>query len=117
MTTANDTTDTTAGSRTRMLFLGDAALTDGFQLIGFETWADPSSEELDRVLKELLESRRNAFILLDTRLADGGSAMLDRVRREGGRIVITEVPPLNDPDGLHSGIDKQVNSLLGNGTL
>ncbi|MCB1758529.1 MAG: ATPase [Gammaproteobacteria bacterium] len=107
----------TPSSGTRMLFLGDAALTDGFQLIGFETWSDPTREELDRVLQELLESRRNAFILLDTRLAKRGSPMLDRVRKEGGRILVTEVPPLNEPEGFHSSIDNQVNTLMGNGDL
>jgi vacuolar-type H+-ATPase subunit F/Vma7 len=100
-----------------MLFLGDAALTDGFQLIGFETWADPSEEVLDEVLSELHESRRNAFIVLDTRLSESGSPMLERVRREGGRILITVVPPLNDPNGFRCGIDNQVDSLTGNGSL
>ncbi|MCP5416717.1 MAG: ATPase [Chromatiaceae bacterium] len=107
----------TASSHTRLLFLGDAALTDGFQLIGFETWADPSVEALERVLGDLLESRSNAFIIIDNRLAASGSTMLARVRREGGRILISEVPPLNDPEGFHGGIDNQVDSLSASGGL
>ena len=48
----------TPGGDTRMLFLGDAALTDGFRLIGFETWADPNIEQLDQLLGELLDEFR-----------------------------------------------------------
>ena len=54
---------------------------------------------------------------LDTRLSEAGSPMLDRVRREGGRILLTEVPPLNDPDGFHCRIDRQISSLTGNPSL
>ena len=109
--------DAPAGGNTRMLFLGDAALTDGFQLIGFETWADPTAEELDKVLEELLDSKRNAFIILDTRLSESSSPMLERVRRESRRILITVVPPLNDPDGFRCALDHRVNSLMSNGDL
>ena len=109
--------DTQASGNTRMLFFGDAALTDGFQLIGFETWADPAAEELEKVLEELLDSKRNAFIILDTRLSESSSPILERVRREGRRILITVVPPLNDPDGFRCNIDHHVNSLMRSGDL
>lgn len=102
---------------TRMLFLGDAALTDGFQLIGFETWADPSVAELDRVLAELVEQKTNAFVILDSRLAQQNSPMLRRVRAEGGRIIVTEVPQLNEPGDMHSEIDNQARSMLGDSNL
>lgn len=98
---------------TRMLFMGDATLTDGFQLIGFDTVADPSPEELDRTLQTLIDEKQNAFIILDNRLSECGSPILERVRAEGGRIVITEVPPLNAPQQFHCKIDKQVRTLLG----
>jgi len=114
---ANSELNTPAVGNTRMLFLGDAALTDGFQLIGFETRADPSVEELDKLLRELLESGRNAFVILDTRLSQAGSQMLERVRSEGGRILITLVPPLNDPDGFHCDLDQRVNALIDNGGI
>jgi len=106
---------TPVDSSTRMLFFGDAALTDSFQLIGFETWADPATEELNSVLEELLESKRNAFIILDSRLSAIGSLTLDRVRKEGGHILISEVPALNDPDGFRCSIDSQINTLMGKG--
>ncbi|MES9958051.1 MAG: V-type ATP synthase subunit F [Sedimenticola sp.] len=98
---------------TRMLFLGDATLTDGFQLIGFETIPDPSVAELDRILRELIEHKHNAFIILDHRLSESNSRLLARVRAEGGRIVVTEVPQLNKPEQFHCKIDNQVRMLMG----
>ena len=56
-------------SATRMIFLGNAALTDGFRLIGFEALTDPSVEQLERLLRQLQESRANAFIVVDHALA------------------------------------------------
>ncbi|MES9858275.1 MAG: V-type ATP synthase subunit F [Sedimenticola sp.] len=100
-------------SSTRMLFMGDASLTDGFQLIGFETWPDPTVAELDQVLKKLVESKQNAFIVIDSELAQHNPAMLKHIREEGGRIVVTEVPPLNDPDNCDCIIDRQIQTLLG----
>ena len=107
------THESTDPTPTRMLFLGDAALTDGFQLIGFETWPDPGTQQLEQVIGELLNTRTNAFVILDCRLAEKNARILERVRAEGGRIVVTVVPPLNEPDRFCSQIDKQVKSMLG----
>ena len=96
-----------------MMFLGDATLTDGFRLIGFETMADPTEEELERVLQQLVNEKQNAFVVLDHRLSNCDSRMLQQVRAEGGRIIITEVPPLDTPDRFHCKIDDEVRSLLG----
>jgi vacuolar-type H+-ATPase subunit F/Vma7 len=101
------------GTTTRMLFLGDTVLSDGFQLIGFETLPDPSVGEMDRVLQQLLDEKCNAFVVLDTRLSASDSKVLQRIRGEGGRIIVTEVPPLNSPDCFHCEIDEQVRILLG----
>ena len=110
----NDHTETLSDlPDTRMIFMGDASLTDGFRLIGFQTWADPSVEEMEQILGELMQSRSSAFIILDSHLAKAHSAVLERVRTEGGRIIITEVPPLNEPDNFHRDIDDKVQSLLG----
>ncbi|MEW7978456.1 MAG: ATPase [gamma proteobacterium symbiont of Phacoides pectinatus] len=98
---------------TRMLFLGDATLTDGFRLIGFETRADPTEEELEEILHQLVTDRQNAFVVLDHRLSTSSAPLLARVRAEGGRIIITEVPPLDAPEQFHCKIDDEVRSLLG----
>jgi vacuolar-type H+-ATPase subunit F/Vma7 len=111
-------TDGTAPFATaRMLFFGEAALTEGFSLIGFETFPDATVEQLDRVLTELIQGRKTALVFIDQRIAKLESRMLPRVRKEGGRILVTEVPSLGRPDQFHSNIDDQVSALLGGSRL
>lgn len=111
------TPDTEPLARARLLFFGESALTEGFGLIGFETFPDATVEQLDRVLAELLQTRGTALVLLDQRVAHLGSRMLPRIRKEGGHILVTEVPSLRSPEDYHSEIDDQVSALLGGGSL
>jgi vacuolar-type H+-ATPase subunit F/Vma7 len=97
--------------------MGEAALTEGFQLIGFETFPDASAEELDSLLGELQQSRLPAFLVLDGSLSECCSLRLRQVRAEGGRILVTEVPTLSDPEGFRNVIDDQVRLLLGGAEL
>jgi vacuolar-type H+-ATPase subunit F/Vma7 len=103
--------------RTRMCFLGDRALAEGFALIGFETTPDATAADLDQLLGDLKQSRANAFVVIDQRLAAAGSRLLPRVYEEGGRIVVTEVPALANPEGLTLDIDEQVRLLTGGQSL
>lgn len=98
---------------TRMLFMGEAALTEGFRLIGFETWADATQQDLDQLLESLLRKRHKAFIILGQSLADCDSALLQRVRAEGGYIIVTQVPSLAEPDNFQCEIDDRLQLLLG----
>jgi vacuolar-type H+-ATPase subunit F/Vma7 len=102
---------------TRMLFIGSLALSDGFRLIGFETLTDPSVSQLDRLISELLEQRANAFLVIEQTVNELGSKMLEQVRREGGRIVLSEVPSLRDPSCLHCELDRQIARLMGAGSV
>jgi len=99
--------------RTRMLFLGASALGEGFRLIGFEVLANPSREQLEQLLGELVDAQKNAFVVIDQGVAQQHCSMLERVRSEGGRIVITSVPPLHDPECFHCALDDRINALLG----
>ncbi len=98
----------------RLIFMGEAALTEGFRLIGFEVWADPSPEQLQTVLEELESSQMRAFIVIDQSLESASCAALERVRMEGGHILVTSVPRINEPHRFRSSIDDQIQSLLGN---
>lgn len=109
--------DAVAGSGTRMLFLGERALAEGFALIGFETWPDASVAQLDTLLEQLRQQRTSAFVIIDQHLAGGGSRLLPLVNDEGGRIMVAEVPPLANPQDFRLDIDEQVKALLGGQSL
>jgi vacuolar-type H+-ATPase subunit F/Vma7 len=96
-----------------MLFLGAPTLGEGFRLIGFEVLPDPSREELEQLLGELMDAQQNAFVVIDQGVAEQHSSVLERVRSEGGRIVITGVPPLHDPECFHCALDDRISALLG----
>jgi vacuolar-type H+-ATPase subunit F/Vma7 len=99
--------------KTRQLFLGDANLATGFRLAGFEVYPDADVEQLDRLLDSLVSSRSHAFVVIDQRLADSDSRRLQAVRQEGGRILLTQVPPLNQPGQMTSSVDERIQQLLG----
>lgn len=107
------TTEHPPGRPTRMLFLGEESLADGFRLIGFETLADPTPEAADQVFRDLVRGREKAFVILDDRLMHADCPHLKRVRREGGRIVVISVPPLNAPTALASEVADRLNALFG----
>ena len=101
----------------RMLALGSAALTDGFALLGFETYPDADREVLNRVLEELVQQRGRALVLVEPALCERPSALLQRLRIEGGQILITEIPPLQMPEGYQSDVEGLLHSVLGQSAL
>lgn len=98
---------------TRQLFLGDANLATGFRLAGFEIFPDADIQQVDTLLAELLAQRTPAFVVLDQQLAMQDSKRLRQVRNEGGRILLTQVPRLTEPDKMYSEIDDHIRQLLG----
>ena len=102
---------------TRMLFMGDESLADGFRLIGFETHPDPDPETVDRIVRDLVRGREKAFIVVDDRLMGSDIPNLERVRREGGRIVVISVPALNAPAELASEVADRLSALFGAAAL
>jgi vacuolar-type H+-ATPase subunit F/Vma7 len=100
-------------STTRMLFLGDHSLADGFRLIGFEAHPNPSPDDVDQLFRSLRKSRDKAFVVVDDGVMRSGAANLERVRREGGRIVVVSVPPLAGPVALESEVAKRLAAMFG----
>ena len=98
---------------TRQVFLGAASLATGFRLAGFEVYPDADASQLDRLLDELRASRTPALVVIDQDLAESDSQRLEWVRSEGGRILLTQVPPLNRPDDMRSSVDDRIEQLLG----
>jgi vacuolar-type H+-ATPase subunit F/Vma7 len=105
------------GRPTRMLFLGEDRLADGFRLIGFETHPNPDPELVDRTIRELLRGREKAFVVVDDAVMAQDIPSLKRVRREGGRIVVIAVPPLGEHPQLGSDVARRLAALFGNAVV
>lgn len=106
-------TDIPPGSSARLVVLGSAGLAGGFGLIGAEVHADADTAAVESVLEQLVKSGDAALVLLESHLAHSGGYWLNRLRNEGGRIVITELPPLPAPQDYAPAVDEVVRAVLG----
>ena len=97
----------------RLVVLGSAGLTDGFSLIGAEAYPDADPAKVEEVLAQLVKSGDDALVLLETHLAHAGGHWLNRLRNEGVRIVVTELPPLAAPLDYSPAVDDVVRAVLG----
>jgi vacuolar-type H+-ATPase subunit F/Vma7 len=104
-------------SSTRMIAMGSEALTDGFAMIGFETFPDASVDQLEELLADLLRQRVRAWIVIEPYLSHEPGKLLQQVRSEGGYILVTEIPPLNAPDDHRLAVEDLVTSVLGERAL
>lgn len=102
---------------TRMLFLGDDSLAEGFGAIGFETHPNPAPSDVDRLFRELLAAREKAFVIVDDEVMRMDVEHLKRVRREGGHIVVVAVPPLSAPPRLGSEVVERLARMFGGANL
>lgn len=102
---------------TRTLVLGSAALVEGFALIGFEAYPDADVETMEQLLAELHHQQATALVLVEHRLAVSGGPWFHRLRAEGGRIVITEVPSLESPESYNPLVERKVEHILGPNAL
>ncbi len=100
-------------SPSRLIAMGSAALVQGFALIGFEAYPDPTPEQMETILADLVRQRIKAFVILEHQLAASGGPWLNRVLSEGGRIVVTEIPQLHSPEGYKPAVEAQVEAILG----
>ncbi len=102
---------------TRMIAMGGRPLMEGFALLGFETWPDADTEDMKKILLELLTSRQKALVLLETYLSQAPCPILADIRIHGGNIIVTEVPSINASYEYHPYVEQLVTKVLGNGTL
>jgi vacuolar-type H+-ATPase subunit F/Vma7 len=101
----------------RIIALGSQALAEGFALLGAETHADATPEDVERVLKGLVRAREKALVFIEHTLARADIPSLGQVRREGGRIVVSEVPPLHTPADYRPPVEELVTRVLGPSAL
>ena len=83
------------------------------EVVAVPVVADAGVAQLDEILEELRNTRAHAFVVIDQQLAESDSQRLAEVRREGGRILLTQVPSLTEPDKMHSSVDNHIQQLLG----
>ncbi len=101
----------------KLIFMGSNALADGFALLGFETFPDATTVQVESVLSELLTNKENALLFLEEKLVRQPGPAFLRARRESGRIVITEIPQLSSPDSYHPSVEELVARVLGPSVL
>ena len=106
-----------ANGQTRLVVLGSAGLAEGFSLIGAEVYPDADPVRVEVVLAELWASGDAALVLLEAHLARGEGEWLRRLRNEGGRIVVTELPPLSAPASYAPAVDAVLRTVLGGEAL
>jgi vacuolar-type H+-ATPase subunit F/Vma7 len=97
----------------RLVVLGSAGLTEGFSLIGAEVYPQADQAKVEEVLETLVREGAEALVLLETHLAHGEGHWLNRLRNEGGRILVTELPPLSAPQDYTPAVDAVVRTVLG----
>lgn len=102
-----------SASGARLVVLGSAGLTDGFSLIGAEVYPDADPAKVEEVLGQLMLAKCEALVLLESTLSHAGGPALNRLRNEGGRIVVTEIPSLSAPQDYAPVVDEVVRAVLG----
>ncbi len=102
-----------AAGSARLVVLGSAGLTEGFSLIGAEVYPDADEATVEHVLEDLVKQGAEALVLLETGLAHGPGHWLNRLRNEGGRILVTELPALSAPQDYTPAVDEVVRNVLG----
>ncbi|MGA8147451.1 MAG: V-type ATP synthase subunit F [Gallionellaceae bacterium] len=101
----------------RLIAFGSSALMEGFELIGFETFPDPTPEVLEMLFQELLRKQQAALVVIEQGLAQNPGRHLMRAQSEGGRIIITEIPEIMQSANYHSRVENLVQNILGPAAL
>jgi len=101
----------------RVVALGGAALMQGFALLGAETYEDATEGDVERVLADLVRGQDQALVFVENSLVRRSGHYLDRVRREGGRIIVSEIPPLDAPKNYRPPVEALVTRVLGPSAL
>lgn len=97
----------------RIIAAGSQPLMDGFSLLGVETHADINSEQLERLLSEVIQRRERTLIYLQQDLAQADIPMLQQIRKEGGSVLISELPHLHQPENRAATIDTLISRVMG----
>ncbi len=101
----------------KIIAIGNSALMDGFALLGIETHADATADEINSVLTELARNRERALVYLQQDLMSAEIPMIQQLRAQGGSILICEIPDLNTADDYQPAVEKLIGRVLGSSVL
>ena len=97
----------------RILAIGEAELMDGFALLGLETHPDASYDAIEALLTELVRSRERALVFIQQELIGDDMPILQRLRLDGGSILICEIPGLHGARDYQPEVEKLIGRVLG----
>ncbi len=101
----------------KIIAIGNSALMDGFALLGIETHADATADEINSVLTGLARNRERALVYLQQDLMSAEIPMIQQLRAQGGSILICEIPDLNTADDYQPAVEKLIGRVLGSSVL
>ncbi len=101
----------------KIIAIGNAALMDGFALLGIETFADASADEINELLTQLVRNRERALVYLQQNLMSQGIPMIQQLRAQGGSILICEIPDLHTAEDYQPEVEKLIGRVLGSSVL
>lgn len=97
----------------KILAFGDAALMDGFALLGIETFPDQDAQAIDTMLEQLSQDRERALVFMQQDLLTADIPMIDQLRSRGGSILICEVPALDSAEHYRPQVEQLISRVLG----
>ena len=101
----------------RILAIGSQELMNGFALLGIETYADIDMKTIEQLLNKIIHQQQRALIYLQQDYVQSDLPVLEYLRKEGGNILISEIPSLSTPDRRHAPIDKLIAKVIGPSAL
>ncbi len=101
----------------KIIAIGNSALMDGFALLGIQTYADASADQINAVLSELARNRERALVYLQQDLMSADIPMIPQLRSQGGSILICEIPDLHTADDYQPEVEKLIGRVLGSSVL
>lgn len=101
----------------RILAIGNQALMDGFALLGIETHIDPDKDQLEAILADISASGDRTLIYLQQDLQQLQLPRLENLRREGGSVLISEIPSLHEPHNRQSSLEELIKRFIGPSAL
>lgn len=100
-----------------IIAIGSRELMDGFALLGIRTYVDPEAAEIDELLAELKHKRERALVYIQQNMIGDDTPIVQKLRLEGGSILICEIPPLGGAAEYRPQVEKLIRRVLGSSML